>query len=113
MLSDIKLADQAAESLFSDKVYLDDYEGNLLDPDEDHVWEYQHRYFAEQGALDFIEFIGAERMPAQADGLKVVDYSGKVLKADIDTYVYKGQAFQSDEVLELIQELGGHEYDQQ
>jgi len=99
----------AAEATFADKEYIESFEGEELVPGFNDIREYNGAYFDIESSLDFAIHIGAEHMPEQADGLTVIDYKGDRLIADVDTYVRKGVAFQSDEVEEFMQFLGAKE----
>jgi hypothetical protein len=106
---DVKQANLAAEATFAAKEYIESFEGEELVHGFNDIREYNGEYFDTESSLDFAIHIGAEHLPEQADGLTVIDYKGDRLIADIDTYVRKGVAFQSDEVKEFLQEIGAHE----
>ncbi|KRK40837.1 hypothetical protein [Loigolactobacillus bifermentans] len=111
---DVTQANLAADATFADKQYIESFQGQELVPGFNKIWKFGTEYFDIEDALDFVIHLGADHLPEIADGLRVTDYKSDQLSVDDDTYVLKQDrhdslAFQSDEVVEFLQEIGAHE----
>lgn len=107
---DLRISDESAESMFSDRAYEMAYDGEPLYYDEGEIYMYKNKYFDSEEAYDFVrEELEAENFPRRYYGKRLIDYSGRAIIVDEDVYDYSGYAFYSDESLEFLCFLGARE----
>ena len=107
--NDIKKADMAANSAFSDEPYHVDYAGNVLFYADGAIYAYDDKYFDPEDAFDFLIMLGAVTLPRSYYGNKTIDYMGRSIDIGEETYFYQDHAFYSDESLDFICFLGAKE----
>lgn len=104
---DLRISDEAAESMFSDRDYEMAYNGEPLFYDEGEILIYKNKYFDPEDAFGFLKNeLEAENFPSRFYGKQLTDYSGHVITVDEDVYDYNGYAFYSDESLEFLCFMG-------
>lgn len=107
---DLRISDESAEAMFSDRAYEMAYDGELLYYDEGEIYTYKNKYFDPEDAYDFVrEELEAENFPRRYYGKNITDYNGNPLMVTEDTYDCEGYAFDSSESLEFLCFLGARE----
>ena len=107
---DLRISDESAEAMFSNRAYEMAYDGEPLFYDEGEIYTYKNKYFDPEDAFDFlITQLGAETLPPSDYGNKTIDYMGRSIDVGEETYFYQGHAFYSDESLDFICFLGAKE----
>ena len=107
---DLRISDESAEAMFSDRAYEMAYNGEPLYYDEGKIYMYKNKYFDPEDAYGFVrEELEAENFPRRYYGKNITDYNGNSLMVTEDTYDCEGYAFYSDESLEFLCFLGAKE----
>jgi len=107
---DLRISNESAEAMFSNRAYEMAYDGEPLYYDEGEIYTYKNKYFDPEDAYGFVrEELEAENFPRRYYGMNLSDYNGNPLMVTEGAYDYEGYAFDSSESLEFLCFLGAKE----
>jgi len=107
---DLRISDESAEAMFSNRAYKMAYNGEPLYYDEGEIYTYKNKYFDPEDAYGFVrKELEAENFPRRYYGMNLSDYNGNPLMVTEGAYNCEGYAFESSESLEFLCFLGAKE----